>query len=376
MDATTINLLWASAVLLIEWPLAFFIFLSAPGKNLNRLLGLFLFLEAIIIASYNGLGVALPAEFRPGNNALDAIAISVAGWIYILFLGTVLNTPLVGALKLRPVRMVVIGLALFCAPLYFVVPEQYGRIEAGPDGNGVYMSGGFLEVFFNLGAALLFLYAFAAALHAYHRAPPGTVTRRRSKLYALSFGIRDALLGTVLIAGYTPLDPDLDRIQDAGFNITCMIIILYVVLLAYAVLRWELFDIDVKLKWSIRKGTLAGIFVAMFFIVNQLVEVFAGQAFGAVAGAIAAGLLLFALRPLERLSHRVADAAMPGVHATPEYAAFRKLEVYQAALEAALDGGISPKERRTLDALRTKLGIAASDAALVERDAETTLATG
>lgn len=375
MDAPTINLLWASAVLLVEWPLAFFIFLSAPGKNLNRLLGLFLFLEAIIIAGYNGVGAALPAEFRHGINALGAISISVAGWIYLLFLGTVLNTPMVRALKRPSVRFALIALAILCAPLYFFVPEQFGHFEEGPDGTVVLASGGFLQAFFNLGPALLFLYAFVAALHAYRRAPPGTVTRQRSKLYALSFGIRDALLGTVLIVEATDAARFIRQAEAAGVNLICAIIILYVGLLAYALLRWELFDFDVKLKWSIRKGTLAGIFVAMFFIVNQLVEVFAGQAFGAVAGAIAAGLLLFALRPLERLSHRVADAAMPGVHATAEYAAFRKLEVYQAALEAALEGGISPKERRTLDALRTKLGIAEGDAALVERDAKTTLAT-
>jgi hypothetical protein len=52
---------------------------------------------------------------------------------------------------------------------------------------------------------------------------------------------------------------------------------------------------------------------------------------------------------------------------TPEYAAFRKLQVYEAATSEALhEGGISEKERSLLVRLRDSLGISASDADAIE----------
>jgi len=42
--------------------------------------------------------------------------------------------------------------------------------------------------------------------------------------------------------------------------------------------------------------------------------------------------------------------------------------VYEAAIADALPGGISDKERRLLNHLRDSLGIAAADAAALERD--------
>jgi GTP:adenosylcobinamide-phosphate guanylyltransferase len=82
-----------------------------------------------------------------------------------------------------------------------------------------------------------------------------------------------------------------------------------------------------------------------------------------------AALVVFALTPLQRFVERVATAAMPNTHNTPEYAASRKLQVYESALgEALLEGGISDKERSLLNTLRDTLGISASDAVTLEID--------
>jgi hypothetical protein len=53
---------------------------------------------------------------------------------------------------------------------------------------------------------------------------------------------------------------------------------------------------------------------------------------------------------------------------TPEYAAYKKLQVYEAALEEALPGGISEKERALLNHLRNSLEIALADAMALEQD--------
>jgi hypothetical protein len=60
---------------------------------------------------------------------------------------------------------------------------------------------------------------------------------------------------------------------------------------------------------------------------------------------------------------------MPNTQETPEYIAFRKMQVYEAALtEARQEGGISKKERALLIRLRDSLGISESDAAAIERE--------
>ena len=55
--------------------------------------------------------------------------------------------------------------------------------------------------------------------------------------------------------------------------------------------------------------------------------------------------------------------------ATPEYLAFRKLEVYRAAFEGLnVDAQITDKERAMLEKLRIKLGIQPGDAQALEED--------
>jgi hypothetical protein len=89
---------------------------------------------------------------------------------------------------------------------------------------------------------------------------------------------------------------------------------------------------------------------------------------GSWIGLLASAFLVFFLAPLQRFAERVASLAMPNTQNTPEYAAFRKLQVYEAALEEALPGGISEKERVLLNHLRDSLGIAPADAATLESD--------
>ena len=61
---------------------------------------------------------------------------------------------------------------------------------------------------------------------------------------------------------------------------------------------------------------------------------------------------------------------MPNTHNTAEYAAFRKMQVYEAAVIDALPGGMSAEERALLGRLRESLGISDSDASAIERDLE------
>ena len=104
-------------------------------------------------------------------------------------------------------------------------------------------------------------------------------------------------------------------------------------------------------------------------MVEQFVQnYFTGQ-FGLLLGAVAAGLMLFGLGHIRRFAEVLANGAMPGVSATPEYVAYRKFEVYRAAFEGLYaDAVVSDKERAMLDRLRIKLGIQSGDALAIEEE--------
>jgi hypothetical protein len=140
-------------------------------------------------------------------------------------------------------------------------------------------------------------------------------------------------------------------------------------LVAYGILRTHLFDIDLRVRWTIKQSTLAAAFVAIMFLISEGADRLLSAELGNFAGLLAAALVVFFLAPLQRFAERVASVAMPNTENTPEYAAYRKMQVYESALaDALLEGGISEKERSLLNTLRETLGISATDAASLEND--------
>ena len=143
--------------------------------------------------------------------------------------------------------------------------------------------------------------------------------------------------------------------------------LLAVPLIAYGILRAHLFDIDLHIQWTIKQSTLATIVVTLIFLLSEGADRFLSAELGNFAGLLAAAIVVFFLAPLQRFSESVASAAMPNTENTPEYAAHRKMQVYEAAVAEALpDGNISDRERRLLNTLRDSLGISAADAYAIE----------
>jgi hypothetical protein len=144
---------------------------------------------------------------------------------------------------------------------------------------------------------------------------------------------------------------------------------LTVVVLAYAILRHQLLGLDVKVKWTVRRGTLAAVFIGVFLVVTQVAQNYLSQ-YGVLAGGIAAGVLLFALTPLQRFAERVADTAMPDVKAVSEMSGAERLAVYRdAAVQAWEDGTLDRSERALLDRLQKSLRLRPEEAMRVEQDA-------
>ena len=204
-----------------------------------------------------------------------------------------------------------------------------------------------------------FLVCGAVWLAAAHR-------RGRSALVA---GLACFLFPTLgVVATQAPPDSALEAfLYEGSFGLVAVV---GVGILAYAILRHQMFDIDVKLKWTLRRGTVLGIFAAAFFVVAQLIQAFAGQMFGLVGGAVVAGLLLFALNPLQRLADRFSDKAMPTVRPEdPGYVLAKKRETYRNAYASAwADGNLTQKDMRLLTEFREALGLAEGEYVAIERD--------
>ncbi len=84
---------------------------------------------------------------------------------------------------------------------------------------------------------------------------------------------------------------------------------------------------------------------------------------------VPAAALVFFLAPLQGLAERIADRAMPRVRESPEYLAFKKLQMYSAAVETVLsDQEVTERERDMLERMRASLGIGPDDARRLEDD--------
>jgi len=220
---------------------------------------------------------------------------------------------------------------------------------------------------------LVFVFALVASIHAW-RTAQSSIVRRRAGTFALAFGLRD--LGWGMSYGiFTWLmwtQPELIFMPAIGWFakvVYALGTLLAVPLVAYGVLRGLLFDIDLRIRWTVKQSTVAGVIIAVVFAVSEGASNFLSAELGNVIGLLAAAVLMFFLAPLQRFAERVANAAMPNTRNTPEYAAHRKMQVYETAVaEAHQEGGISAKERMLLNHLRDSLGITPADADALERE--------
>jgi len=256
------------------------------------------------------------------------------------------------------------------------------------------LAGGSLALFFaalltplEFGATLLYLmlsvlfgYALVASIHAWYVA--AGAARVRARAFAIAFGIRDVCwafvygfaIWMIRMGEYAIVD---EQATSAAYIFYVSGTLFAVPLIAYGILRAHLFDIDLRIRWTIKQSTLATIFVTLIFLISEGADRFLSAELGNFAGLLAAALVVFFLAPLQRFAEGVASVAMPNTKNTPEYTAFRKMQVYEEAVaEAHYEGGISEKERALLVRLRDSLGISESDADTIEGELQAGAAIG
>ncbi|MBI4394014.1 MAG: hypothetical protein HY556_09505 [Euryarchaeota archaeon] len=358
------------AVTATTWLIAAVIYFARPGRSQNRRLATLLAVEGFGWSGGAGLIYVVddPAQAYAAQ-AITTVVLAAIPFLYVAFIAT-LETPLV-----RPLRNPYVSWALWAGAMlasafvlvnmsHFVAgvaPVPYSKWESVSGDWGAYGVVGYALV----ATSLLGL---IAALATWRGAAQGSATRARAAAYAVAFGIRDFNFGITFSGIQDLLFPEI--VPGFGQAMFEVVALLSFLVLGYAIVRHQLFDVDLKLKWTIKQSTVATAFIAVFFVVSEVAQSVFQSSLGSIAGIIAAGALVFALAPLQRAADRVASAAMPGVKDTSEYLAYRKVEVYRATVEEILvDRAITEKERSILNRLRDKLELGDDVAKAIERDA-------
>lgn len=308
--------------------------------------------------SYNSVLARMAMEF--------VFILSYAG-----FVAAALNTPLTRPLRGKARDRVVDGVVLAACLLPFLAPAwivEDGTVLA--DGRHDWDLHRLPLQIGSVSLLIVSLWSLACATLAFRAAAPGSVARAQARAYLVAFAILDVtVLMDAIVVSLANFGVDVSAVRGTELSILLTANIVFLFLLQRALLRYRIFDFDLKLKWTIRRGTLAAIFVGTILVVAEVTQILVSNAFGIVAGILAAVGLFFAKRPLERAADRIANVALPGVDATPEYVARQKLAVYRAAVESAHEtGGIDERERAALARLREKLGIPEPDALQAEAD--------
>ncbi|MGQ0535995.1 MAG: protein kinase domain-containing protein [Methanobacteriota archaeon] len=167
-----------------------------------------------------------------------------------------------------------------------------------------------------------------------------------------------------LLSGYTKLPGALlPRIDTLGIWRT-----LSAVLIAYAILRYELFDIEVRIKRSVIVGSCLGGTALGALVVEQVLERVTGSVGVAVLAAVfgAVGALAFGAFRLPGAGPWISSRVLPALD-SPARLEGRRLEVYEAALRQAKEQGVLATEAPLLVELRSRLGISVAEHALLSR---------
>jgi hypothetical protein len=291
----------------------------------------------------------------------------VALYVYVLFIGWAVKSSMTMPLRrLAPAVLVAVpflalAVAYVLAPTLFI-GRELGRLSTGGWDWDVTPLTAAIDVV----VPVVLLFAPASAWLAIKQSDRGSLDRARAKRYLGAFAVFDIAL--ILPSGalgglFETVVPETRFLIVVG-----LARIAAVMIIVASVLRYQLFDYELKLKWTLERGTLVAVILFAFVVTTAIAEQFL-QGYGFLVGGLAIGCLLFALRPIERAIDRMADRAMPKTTGTPEYLALRKHEIYRAAIEdMAADGAITVKERSALLRLAKNLGLDGNDAMRIESE--------
>jgi len=237
-------------------------------------LTLILILEGLFTAGAIGLlfffdnPTTVTALATVGTAALVALPFQ-----YLSLLAVALDTPLVAPFRSRAAT-VLLGLAsavaaifVFANPHMFIselyrpgwAPWNYQSTELGQ--RWVQLIG------------IVYLFGLIAAVTTYFKTRKDSIARNRAKWFAIAFGFRDVFagIGAILFAILRPVPFWGDFVYNPGI---AMVYCAYFLLLAYAVLRFQLFNIDLKVKFVLQQSTVGAMVIGGFIVGSEVLESF------------------------------------------------------------------------------------------------------
>ncbi len=332
------------------------LWLNRPDSAINRRLAMLLFLEGTVTLTLNG-GTFLveSAQAAWALAGVGYVAVWIKTWAYYHFLSS-LPVPMARRMARPLPRIILAGFTVFAVATWFIWPTFYvGSVVPGPNNIGWAAMPGAGLMIGMIFWSIVFLAAIGFSIAALRRAATET-TRQVAKAFVISFGFRDTMFAAttaaLLIAGPTSsLVPAIMLLIPITYSI-------YPVLLGFGLLKYQVFDIDVKLRFVIKQSTLVGVATVVFLVLGELLENVVQDVAGqAISLATAVGLA-FVVKPVRTLADRLAHRAVPAKDLDAQ-----RLLVYRAALEGAWeDGGVDLDESRMLARLRSQLGLSDTEA--------------
>ncbi len=339
-----------------------FIFRTAPDPQVRMRFTALLFLEGVLVLTSSAgplLWIGSERIVRAGY-LLHMVNDWLVVALYLPAVAVAIDSPLLRPFRRGPALAlpVLVGvggaLAVLIRPEAFLVdlaastPRRFGS-PLFPVVSGAQQAGWLL-------LTVSYTYGLLATILAWREADT-SLSRRRAGALSMAFGARDLAFGGVFLYASLFFDGTPSSLFIA-VQIAAWALMIYVAMTAYGIAVYHLFDIELRLKWTLERGTLAAAFIAVFFVVSEGAATVLSDRLGALAGLLATGLLVFALAPLQRSAERLASAALPAVQDTPEYRAYRQLQIYGEALtDAHAKGPITPVGRLALEKLRESLGV-------------------
>ena len=353
---------------------AVFVYRTAPDPRIRFRFTVLLILEGILVLTSGASPIMWIGSSRlvQAGYTFHVMNDCLVLAVYLPAVAAAIDSPLLKPFRsgrgvLLPVFVGLTGAALVLTrPELFVVgvgeglPPRYGTPYFPVNGVGAQVAWGLLTISYT--------YGFVATVLAWHQAKT-PLARRRAGAFSWAFGTRDLFLGGAFV--YLALNTNTASNEAIllVLQIAMWAVLVYVTLTAYGIATVHLFDIELRLKWTLERGTLAAAFIAVFFVVSEGTAAVLSDRWGTLVGLLATGLLVFALAPLQRFVERLANTTLPSVRDTPEYRSFRKLQIYgEAVAEARREGVITPPGRLALRRLRESLGLSDAEADGLEAD--------
>ena len=355
-------------VLVLAWSAAFVALRTGSSRRMNRQLALVLGLEGLYcVGNFGLLFFVTDAGAATAFARVGAVAMATLPIQYLLFLGVSLRTPLTRPFGSVRATFVLHGATAVATLFVILVPDLFITEVFRPEWapwNFTYVRLGPRVVQFH---GLVSLLGLIVSIDAYRRAPAGSASRSQAGWFIVAFGIRDAFIAAIQVL--MPYVRPIPFWGDLIYNpIHGLMYMTYVPLLAYAILRHQLLDIDLRVKFIVKQGSVGAVLAVLFLITSEVIESIVPVE-GAVLGVILALVIAAALRPAQRVAERVAAAVMPGVEPSKAYLGGRARLVMRGALENAwADGELSANEQSYLKLLREELDITSGQAAEVEAE--------